>query len=218
MFIGHNAVGFASKRAAPRLSLGWLMAAPMLLDLIWPILLLAGVEHVRIHPGDTKLTALDFYDYPWTHSLLMSLVWSVAFAAICFAVTRYARGAAVVGVGVFSHWVLDFITHRADLPLWPGGPKAGLGLWNVPAAELAIEAALFAVGLLVYRHATTSLDRRGSVGMWTFVLFLAAIFIANAGGAPPPNERVLAWMGLTMWLFPLWAWWFDRHREARDDS
>ena len=215
MFIGHNAVGFASKRLTPRVSLGWLMAAPILLDLLWPIFLLTGIEHVRIHPGDTRLTPLDFYDYPWTHSLAMSLAWSVAFALLYYAISRYGRGALILGLGVLSHWVFDFFVHRPDLPLWPGGPKVGLGLWNHPMAEMAIEAGLFAIGILLYRDTTRPLDRTGSVGMWAFIIFLAAIFVLNAGGTPPPSARMVAWMALALWLLPFWAAWFDRHRQVR---
>ena len=217
MFIGHNAVGFISKRAVPRVSLGWLMAAPMLVDLVWPIFLLLGIEHVRIRPGMTRLTPLDFYDYPWTHSLAMSLAWSVAFGLFYFAITRYGRGALILGLGVLSHWVLDFVVHGPDLPLWPGGPKVGLGLWNHPIAELGVEAALFAIGILLYRDATQPVDRTGSVAMWAFILTLAAIFVANAGGSPPPNAKVVAWMALSLWLLPFWAAWFDRHREVREE-
>src|SRR5437763_10930689 len=117
MFIGHNAVGFASKRLAPRTSMLWLMAAPMLLDLLWPLFLVLGIEHVRIAPGNTKFTPLDFYDYPWSHSLLMSIVWGVLFALVYFATSRYAAGAVTLAFGVVSHWIFDFITHRPDLPL-----------------------------------------------------------------------------------------------------
>jgi membrane-bound metal-dependent hydrolase YbcI (DUF457 family) len=217
MFIGHHAVGFASKRATPYVSLGWLIAAPLLLDLIWPIFLLTGIEHVRIHRGDTRLTPLDFYDYPWTHSLVMSLAWSVAFALLYFVIYRYGRGALILGLGVFSHWVFDYVVHRPDLPLWPGGPKVGLSLWNYPVVELGVEAFLFALGILLYRDVTRPRDKVGSIGMWAFIVFLAAIFIANAGGTPPPNVKVLAWMALSLWLLPFWAAWFDRHREVREE-
>lgn len=215
MFIGHHAIGFASKKWAPRSSLLWLMAAPMLLDLLWPILLLAGIEHVRIRPGITRFTPLDFYDYPWSHSLVTSLGIAILVGGIYFAATRYGRGALVIGVGVVSHWILDFLTHRPDLPLWPDGPKAGLGLWNHPAAAIVIESALFAAGILLYRDTTVARDRIGSVVMWAFIVTLALIYIVNAGGAPPPNVRILACSALALWLFPLWAWWFDRHREVR---
>ena len=212
MFIGHNAIGFAAKKAAPRTSLGVLMGAAMLADLLWPILLLLGVEHVRIHRGDTAFTSLQFIDYPWTHSLAMSLALSFVVAIVYWIATRYARGAFVVGVCVFSHWVLDWITHRPDLPLYPRGPKVGLGLWNHPLVTIGVEAAMFAVAILIYRDTTKPRDRIGSIGMWAFVIFLAAVYVFNASGTPPPNERALAWGALAAWLLPLWAWWFDRHR------
>ena len=131
MFIGHFAVGFASKRAAPRTSLTVLLTAALFLDVLWPIFLWLGLERVRIAPGDTAFTPLDFESYPFSHSLFMALVWSLLFAGIYFALTRYRTGTWWVGLAVFSHWVLDWFTHRADLPLLPwGGPKVGLGLWN----------------------------------------------------------------------------------------
>lgn len=192
------------------------MAAVMLLDLIWPIFLLLGIEHVRIQRGVTRFSPLDLYDFPWTHSLVMSIGWAVLFAGVYFAVTRYGRGAIVVAVCVVSHWVLDLIVHRPDLPLFPGGgPKVGLGLWNSPIATIGIESAMMAVGILIYRDCTKPRDRIGSIALWAFVLFLAAIYIFTASGAPPPNTRVLAYMGLSGWLLPFWAAWFDRHREAR---
>src|SRR5260221_4398921 len=159
----------------------------MLVDLIWPIFHLLGIEHVRIRPGMTRLTPLDFYDYPWTHSLAMSLAWSVAFGLLYYAIARYGRGALILGLGVLSHWVLDFFVHRPDLPLWPGGPKVGLGLWNHPMAEMAIEAGLFALGILLYRDTTKPLDRTGSARLWAFLNLFAADFRPNPRGPTPPN-------------------------------
>src|SRR5690349_9013743 len=151
MFIGHIAVGFASKRVAPRASLGVLMAAPMALDLLWPFFLLAGWEQVRIDPGNTKFTPLDFVSYPFSHSLAMSAVWGAMFGLIYWIATRYAAGAVVIGFGVVSHWVLDLITHRPDLPLYPGGAaRLGLGLWNSVPATLAVESVMFAAGVWTY--------------------------------------------------------------------
>lgn len=213
MFIGHDAVGFASKRLAPRTSLGWLVAAPLLLDLLWPIFLLLGIEKVEIRPGVTRLNPLDFTHYPWSHSLVMAVVWGIVFAGLYAITTRYMRGAVVLFFGVVSHWVMDWVTHRADLPLYPGGgPKFGLGLWNHPIAALGIEAAIFAIGILIYRDTTHARDRIGSVAMWAFIILLGVGFIANAGGTPPPNVTILAYSALALWLLPLWAAWFDRHR------
>jgi membrane-bound metal-dependent hydrolase YbcI (DUF457 family) len=215
MFIGHAAAGFASKRGAPRTSLGWLIAAPFFADLLWPILLLLGVEHVRITPGSTVMTPFDFYDYPWSHSLLMLTLWGALLGGGYWLRTRYARGGWMIFLGVISHWVLDWLTHRADMPLWPGGPLTGLGLWNHVAATVLVESALFAAGVAMYVRRTRALDRIGSIGMWSFIVFLAVIYAGNVLGPPPDNVPVVAWLGVSLWLLPLWAAWFDRHREAR---
>ncbi len=215
MFIGHNAVAFAAKRVAPKTSLGVLMAAVMLLDLIWPIFLLLGVERVRIRRGVTRFSPLDLYDYPWSHSLALSIAWGILFALLYWVVTRYGRGALVIALCVISHWLLDFIVHRPDLPLWPHGPRVGLGLWNSPIATIGIESAMLAIGILIYWDFTAPRDRIGSIAFWAFVVTLAALYIATASGVPPPNWRVLAYMGLSGWLIPFWAAWFDAHREVK---
>ena len=139
MFIGHYAVGFAAKRFAPQTSLGVLIASALSLDLLWPLFVLAGWEQVRIEPGNTAFTPLNFASYPISHSLVAALGWATLFAAVYYLLTRYRAGALVVWIGVVSHWVLDFITHRPDLPLYPGGSLVGLGLWNSPVATVAVE-------------------------------------------------------------------------------
>jgi membrane-bound metal-dependent hydrolase YbcI (DUF457 family) len=216
VFIGHFAVGFASKRAAPRASLGVLMAAPLFLDLIWPIFLVAGVESVRIDPGNTAFTPLDLHDYPWSHSLATSIAWSLVLAALFWAATRYWRGAVVVAVGVFSHFVLDFVTHRPDMPLYPGSATwVGLGLWNSRGATLAVEVPLFAVGVAIYARTTRALNWRGVLAFWSLVAFVVVMYVATAFGPPPPSADVIKYGGLTGWLFVPWAWWIDRNRDLR---
>lgn len=213
MFIGHHAAGFIAKRFAPRVSLGTLFAATMLLDLVWPFLLLADVEHVRIDPGNTAFTPLDFYDYPFTHSLLNVLGWSVAAAILYWLIRKSWTNAIVVGAAVLSHWVLDFVTHRPDLPLWPGGPKVGLGLWNSVAGTVVIEVALFVLALWLYLRATSAIDRTGTIALWALVIFVALIYIANITSPPPPNARMIGYAGLAAWLFVPWGYWIDRHRR-----
>ena len=216
MFIGHLAVGFASKRVTPKASLGVLMAAPMALDLLWPLFLLAGWEQVRIDPGNTAFTPLDFVSYPYTHSLAMSVVWAALFALIYWAVTRYTAGAFVIAAGVVSHWILDYVTHRPDLPLYPGGTeRLGLELWNSVAGTIAIESVMFAAAVWIYVSSTRASDRIGSYGFWAFVVFMLITYFGNAFGSPPPSAALVARLGLAIWLIPLWAWWFDRHREVR---
>ena len=217
MFIGHAALGFASRRAAPRPSLAWLLAAPWLLDLLWPVFLLLGIEKVEIAPGDTAFTPLHFTSYPWSHSLLMALVWSVLFAAAYRARTRDTRGAWVIGALVTSHWVLDAIAHRADMPLAPGlGAKVGLGLWNSVPATFAVEGALFAMGLAIYLRATRAKDRRGAIGLWALVVFVVGIYASSSIGPPPPTTTAIAWVTVVFGAVIVpWAAWIDRHREAR---
>jgi len=216
MFIGHFAAGLAAKRLAPRTSLGTLLAAAQLLDLVWPALVLAGVERVRIAPGDTAFTPLAFEHYPWTHSLLMVAAWALAFALAYRARTGYGRGAAVVGGLVLSHWVLDLVVHRPDLPLAPGAPVVGFGLWNSVAGTLAVEGALFAAGVLVYATGTRARNRTGAVALWALVAFLVVVYAANATSPPPPGAEAVGAAGLLMWLFVPWGAWIDRNRAARE--
>jgi hypothetical protein len=215
MFIGHHAAGFAAKRFAPNVSMGTLFAASMLLDLVWPLFLLAGIEHVRIDPGNTAFTPLDFYDYPYTHSLLYVIGWSVAAAVVYRFFRKSWSDALVVGLAVLSHWVLDFITHRPDLPLWHGGPMVGLGLWNSVTGTIVVEVALFAVCLWLYLRTTTAIDRVGSIAFWALIVFTGLIYIANIVSPPPPDTRMIGYAGLAAWLFVPWGVWIDRHRRSR---
>jgi len=221
MFIGHFGLGLAGKAAAPRASLGTWFAAVQLLDLLWPVFLLLGLEHVRIAPGITRLTPLDFYDYPITHSLLGAVVWSVVFAALYGLLRPSARWglAGLLGLGVLSHWVLDLLVHRPDLPLLPHGPYVGLGLWNVPAVALPLELALYLGGAALYLRRTRPRQLGGGAAgrwaIWLLLLALPGFWIAAALGPPPPGVRTLAWGGLMIWLFVAWAGWCDRRREPR---
>ena len=214
MFLGHFAVGFAAKRAAPRISLGWLVAAPLLLDLLWPVFVLLGWERVSVVPGDTAFTPLRFDAYPITHSLLTATGWAALFGAACWVACRDRRGAVVVALGVLSHWVCDAIVHRPDLPLYPGGPLVGLGLWNSVPATIGLEVTAFVTGALIYTRSAG--PRRGAARLaWGGLLvFLAASFLAAAFGPPPPSAAAGAATALAAWLFPVWAWWLDRGRGA----
>lgn len=218
MFIGHQAAAFAAKRVGPRINLGILMAATLWLDLLWPIFTLGGVEHFRVDPGNTAFTPLDLYDYPWSHSLLMAFVWSAAFAIVYRATRKPWRDALIVAAAVMSHWVLDFFTHRADLPLWPGGPEVGMGMWNSKLMTVAVEGLFFVVAVWLYLRATVARDRIGSVGLWVMIVFLAVTYIASFTTAPPPTWQAVAWVGMAAWIFVPWAWWVDRHRQARAPS
>lgn len=215
MFIGHYAIGFGAKRVVPRVSLGTLFLAAQFIDLLWPILVIAGIEHVRIEPGNTAMTPLDFYDYPISHSLLMVMVWGFLVGGLHYWRKRDKRTALILGGVVLSHWVLDFLVHGPDLPLAPGWTtRVGLGLWNFPAAEMLIEGLLYLGGMIVYLRTTKATDRTGRLAFWILALLLAGIFIMNILGPPPPSAMAIGYAGLGMWFFVIWAYWVDRHRTT----
>jgi hypothetical protein len=208
MFIGHIAVGLAGKRATPGVSLAAWLTSVQFVDMLWPIFLLLGLEHVRIAPGITRFTPLDFYDYPITHSLVGATVWAAVFAAGSLYVYRNTRVALLLGAGVVSHWVLDVISHRPDMPVLPRGPYIGLGLWNSVTATLALELTMFAIGLVLYIRGGGAGRRR--VSFWLLMGFVLIAYFAAAFAPPPPDVRTLAWTGLSAWLLVPWAWWADR--------
>lgn len=216
MFIGHYALAFGAKRYAPSVSLGTLFMACQFADLLWPTLVVLGIERVEVDPGNTAFTPLNFVSYPYSHSMVMLVVWSALFALAYRAIKGWKPNAiAAVAALVFSHFLLDFVTHRPDLPITVSGSRRlGLGLWNMPTATLAIELAMFAVGILVYLLVTRERDRIGRIGLWTLVVFLTAIYFAAAFGPPPPNASAVATAGHLSWLIVAWAYWVDRHRTT----
>lgn len=215
MFLGHFGVGFGAKAAAPRTSLGTLFLAAQFIDLLWPTLLLMGLERVAISPGITRVTPLDFTHYPISHSLVMVLFWGAGLGAVYYLLRRYPRGAWVCGLAVVSHWVLDFVVHRPDLPIAPGSAvRVGMEVWNSLPLTLILEVGIFAVGVVLYCRTTRAMDRVGSLGLWGLVAFLLLIYFGNVFGELPPNVRALAWVAQAQWLLIIWGFWIDRHRMA----
>jgi len=220
MFIGHAAAGFAAKRLAPRAPLAWLLVAPWLLDFLWPLFLLLGIERVRPRAAVSPFLNLDFVSYPWSHSLGMAIVWGVLFGAAYARSTRDRRGALVIGVLVVSHWAMDLLVHVPDLPLWPGpSPVLGLGLWRFPAYTMFVEGLLFVAGLAVFVACTRPLDRTGNLALGGLVAFLLGIYWLSLSGGPPPSSVAIAGTMLVFGgiLVP-WAAWIDRHRSEAVQS
>ena len=214
MFIGHYALGLAAKRVSPGLSLGVLFGAAQLADILWPFLLALGLEQVRIDPGNTAFTPLDFVSYPYSHSLVLLVVWGLA-AGWIFG-RRHRHGIAVVAALVVSHWILDVITHRPDMPVYPGGARLGLGLWNSVPMTVAIEVPLYVAGVWLYLRATRARD---GAGRWGLVLLLSTLLVIYLGDAlsagPPPSVAALTVVAAAGGvLFTAWSWWADRHRTA----
>jgi hypothetical protein len=221
MFIGHFALGYAAKRWVPDQSLAVLFAAALFADILWPILVALGAEQVRIVPGITASTPLEFVSYPYSHSLLTLALFGALFGWLFARRTPVAPNAPLAPVApsailmllVISHWVLDVVTHIPDMPLYPGGPKFGFGLWNSVPGTLITETVMFAIGVWIYGRATTARD---ATGKWAFAgvtAFLFVGFVANAGGTPPPSVMALWMMALILGALTLWlAWFADRHR------
>ena len=216
MFVGHTALALAAKRRYPELSLGWLYGAATFLDLLWPLFLLLGFEQVAIGSATGGFDTLTFTSYPWSHSLLMSVGWGIIAAALVRAMGFRIIHSLVLGLLVLSHWVLDFITHAPDLPLFPGSNiRVGLGLWGSIPASFIIEGLLYAAGIWLYLSGTRAKDRIGSLGLWGFLIASGALWASGPFMPPPPSPMAVAWS--TMIAVPLlvaWAWWADAHRES----
>lgn len=208
MFIGHYALGLASRKISKLPSLALLFIAAQWLDLIWPIFVLLGIETFHIEIGNTQITPLSFDFYPYSHSLLMAIVWGLMLGTVYYLFTKNKQGSTLLGALVLSHWVLDFITHRPDLPLSPfSDVKVGLGLWNHSVLAIIIELGLFILGtVLYYRYAKP----QKKISFWLLIGFFVVIYFMNILGPPPPNVQAVAWSANLMWLFVIWAWWIEK--------
>lgn len=217
MFIGHFALAFGAKKYAPEVSLGVLFLACQLADIIWPNLVILGLEAVEIDPGNTAMTPLNFLYYPFSHSLVTMLLWSVLFAALYSLLARTGKRAAIIiAVLVLSHWFLDVLTHRPDMPITLNDPSPlGLGLWNLPFIAVPLELLIFGAGIWLYTRHTVAKNRQGSIGLWTLVVFLLVIYMANLFGPPPPSSEAVAWSAQALWLIIAWGFWVDHNRMIK---
>lgn len=208
-------MAYAGKSVAPRVSLGVLFLATLLPDLVLPVLVLAGIEHVRVVHTAATLGPLEFTFYPFSHSLAVTLLWAALGCLIYALVARDRHGAVVVLAVMGTHWLLDLLSHGPDLPLAPGlEVRVGFGLWRSLPATIAVEGGLFIAGVWIYLRATRARDRIGTLATAALVGLLAVLYAANLAGPPPPSQEAFATAGMASWLLVLWAWWADRHREA----
>lgn len=217
MFIGHLAVAMAARTRTPGTSLGTLVAASYGLDLLWPVLVLAGLEWFRVDPAASAFTPLAFEHYPWSHSLALTITWSAAAGGAYWLLRKDGAGSLAVGALVASHWFLDALVHVPDLPLWPGGgPRVGLGLWNSVPGTLVVEGTLFAAaGWLYLRHARP-VTRSRRLGLGVLVTVVALIWASGPFAPPPPSPTAVAVTALAIWLFVVWAGWVDGGRTSRE--
>jgi hypothetical protein len=206
MFVGHLAVALGAKRTVPAVNVGWLIAGVTALDLVWPLFVLAGVERVRIAPGATAFTPFVFESYPWSHSLVMSVVWGLVLAGVA----RWRRvpspACALLVALVVSHWVLDFISHAPDMPLWPGpSPRLGLGLWNSITATFVVEGAMWMTGIALFLGASPLRTMKSRVAFWSLVAITTLMWAGGPWGPVPPSVRALGLFGLIGWAMIPWA-------------
>jgi len=217
MFIGHFGLSFAAKKAAPKVSLGTLFIATQFVDILWPFLLLFHVEKVAVVPGYTKTNPLEFLYYPYTHSLLMGVIWGIVVGGIYWLFKRDIRGTVVIGLCVLSHWFLDLIVHTTDLPLTPFGDyKVGFGLWNNVAATLIVEFVIFFAGTYIYATFTKAKNKVGKWVLWILVILLVLVHLSNTFGPAPSGEVMTLFVSFTtlMAILIALAYWVDKNREV----
>ena len=212
MVLGHFAIAFAAKKASPKISLGTLFIAAQLLDLICYLLLILGLEQIKLDPGNTVVVPFAFVNTSLSHSLLAAIIWATLFAFLYRLFKHDSKGTICIWVVVTSHWVLDAISHRPDLPLYPGSNTLiGLGLWNSFTGTLFFESLLFFSGVVLYLRATGTRDRIGFYAMWSMILFLILMY-AGSLYPPPPSSQAIAFLAFVHGLMILLAYWVDDHR------
>jgi hypothetical protein len=220
MFVGHYGVAFAARGVERRLPLWAYFIAVQWVDVLWTVLVFFGVEQVHIQPGVNPSGPLVFDYYPYTHSLMAAVGWAaVAYGLFRFLLTRRQGSqlaAGILALCVFSHWVLDFMVHLPDLDLVDESRKVGLGLWNFPMLELALELLLLFGGLAFYLAKSPGLSRARRVTLVLFCLLMTAFQLAGSFGPPPPSVRIVAVSGLLLYLgFTCIAWLVERRPPVR---
>ena len=219
MLVGHIAVGLLAKRRLPSLTLGTVVLAALLADLLWCVFTIAGVERVEIVAGRGAANYWRPVQIAYSHSLATMLVWAALFTGVWVFVRKPPAGAAIVFAAVLSHWVLDFVSHRPDMPLAPGlRLYYGLGLWTSVPATLVVEGGLWVAALVLYARATRRARRAGTAAFWVVAAVVTLAWYNNIAGPPPPDPRTAPVASLVFFsLIVAWAYWMNRAREARAD-
>ena len=213
MFIGHYGVALGAKKINNAPSLGTLFLATQFIDLLWPVFLLIGIEKVKVEPGNTAFTPLNFVSYPFSHSLFFVLIWAILFGLVYFLIKKDLKNSLLLGGLVLSHWFLDLFVHQPDLQILPWDKlRVGFGLWNSVILTIIIEVLIFIIGSYLFIKSTKAKNKKGSIGIWSLLIFLVVIYSINIFSAPPPSEIAIAFVGLAMWLIVAWAYWVDKNR------
>jgi membrane-bound metal-dependent hydrolase YbcI (DUF457 family) len=216
MFIGHYSAAFAAKGIERQVPLWIFVLAVQLVDVGWSILVLLGIEKVRIVPGFMAGSPLDLYYMPYTHSLLATFIWG----AVVFALARFlpgagrARAAAIVALAVMSHWLLDLLVHAQDLALYDDTMKMGFGLWNYPLFENTLELLLLYAAYVFFCRGATSRQARATLNL---VVVMTILQVVNIFMPPPPSAQVMAVMALLSYgVLTVMAWRAERAPATAD--
>ncbi len=216
MFVGHYGPAFALKRAVPDCSLFALAIGVQLVDIGWGTLVLSDVEQVRIVPGFTESNALDLHYMPYTHGLSATLGWAIAGGLVGWLIARRSspRIFIAVALAIASHWLLDLVMHRPDLPIYGDSMKVGLGLWNHRWPAFAAEILSLVGGLALYVRGTRPRDAIGRAGPAVLAVALTGIQLFNllAEPATTPHATALAALASYVGISVALAY-VDRHRE-----
>jgi len=207
MFVGHYSVAFAARSERNGIPLWVLFIAVQFLDYIWATLVLLGIEKLRVIKGFTAGSMLDSYFHPYSHSLIAAIIWSgvaaLGYWAICSRHPESFRGyrasaALIIGVAVFSHWILDLIAHPRDLAIYDNKWKVGLGLWNYRDPEFALEIALLGFGIVLYlaRNVMPAIRKTAVIG---FGIALTIIQIGDTYVPRTPLTDKATVLGV--WIF-----------------
>lgn len=216
MFLGHFGAGLAGKAIDQKPSLGTLFFAAQFIDLLWPIFLILGIEKVSINPQSTVVTPLDFIYYPFTHSLIGVLFWALLFGGTYYLIKRNFKTSLIMGALVLSHWFLDLLVHKPDLPLTTNNDYlVGFGIWNSLVLTLIVEFLIFVTGAYLYLRYTTQKNKKGIFLIWSLLIFLIIIYLFNVFGPPPPETESIGYVGLAQWLIVGWGYWIDKNRLNR---
>ncbi len=222
MFVGHFSAGLLAKRAAPGLSLGTAVFAAILADIMGPLLVMAGVERIEFGSGRGAANYYHAIDVAFSHSLVTTLVWAVILAGLYLLTRRDRQGnrfsAALLIAAVVSHWVLDVVSHRPDMPLAPGvSTVLGLGLWGSVGATVVVEGGLWLAALFVYVRASRSVSSAGRWVFWSGAFILTLFWYNNIAGLPPSRPADAPMASLIFFLLATaWAYWMNRARRMKE--
>lgn len=222
MFVGHYAAALVLRPLKKSPSLPVLFVGVQLMDILFFSFVLAGTEALRLTPGITAMNPLDLYNMPFSHGLAGVLIQSVLFGLLIAALMGDGQrllGGIIAGMAVFSHWILDVVTHRPDMMLFREIDKIGAGLWNYPFAAMVVETLVIACAFVFFVAATSPKAGAGRASLIVLGVGMAALQCVNwFGPAPNPLTTSLdfvAAQGLLAYAILIGiAIWVERTREA----